>query len=354
MGSVSVLVLLAFGLLGCESGLPSAQPTWTDDGKWPPRQLHDTTAPEPIVYKDPCPQKNASGYTHDIHADTYVACPPGGDDTVGAPPPPPPQQLWNNRQVPTLAPPPPNQGALAPPALVPGNMMGFNPYHEELGHSSPVDSVTMHGKEPCNVYDDLGRPDERHCSLHGQRRHSFTGSTLRLPSQVTQSLQSNSPKAPSCFSGCSWRTMPHKYLEGTIPPVTCFSKEKARQACIATPGCNGIIREYNHCGGRDWTLRTGTTPVRATSSQISPSHSLSGYNHVTANLECEVKQCSNSVDCVCDSPTCVDNQEVHAEPVGMATAYNHPDADPHGKATFSDPRQLVPNQVMDGSSPDHK
>jgi len=320
---------------------------WTDDGKWPPRQLHDVTAPSAIWYNDTCPQKNVH---RSFGSENPVACPPNPDneDTLGSPPPPPAQMLWNNRQVPPIAPPPPPQGALAPPALVP-EMRAF-PYHKESQHSMPVDSIVEHSTAPCNTLSEAGVPMQRHCT---QRRHSFTGSTLQVPSRLTEKLSlSQSPQAPNCFKGCTFNSFPHMVLEGFTAEVgkACYTKEKARSVCISLSGCGGITKEYNNCGGTHWTVRSGVTPLRGTTPQDTAYHLATGYRHVTCNAESEVKQCDNEVSCHCDSTTCQDNQDVKAAPTGMATAYNHPTHDPHGRALFTDPRQVLPNLVVEATS----
>lgn len=157
-----------------------------------------------------------------------------------------------------------------------------------------------------------------------------------------------SPQPPLCYAGCSWEQYPHKILEGYTQTAQrlCYEKKQAKELCVADTTCGGITRDYNNCLGTQWTLRSGRVPVWNTTAQDTQDHIAYHYNHVTSNIESEVKQCSAAVSCVCGSTTCVDNQDVVAEPVGMATAYNHPNADPHGKALHSNPRELVPDWVV--------
>merc|ERR1712046_184476 len=66
---------LLLGLLAAcaRATMPPTQPVWTDDGKWPPRELHDVMAPNAIVYEDLCPQKTKNAA---MGPEVPVACPP--------------------------------------------------------------------------------------------------------------------------------------------------------------------------------------------------------------------------------------------------------------------------------------
>jgi len=170
--------LLCAFLGGALAAMPPTQPTWTDDGKYPPREPHDVTAPSQIWYEELCPQKNANSA---FGSEAPLACPPNSGNPDMLAPPPPPQQFWNNRQVPTLAPAPPDQGSLALPGLAPPEMHAeFFPYHEENTHSGIVDRMVMHSAAPCNSFADDGSLVERDCTLE-LTKHTFTGNVVTVP-----------------------------------------------------------------------------------------------------------------------------------------------------------------------------